>query len=79
MSQGVGLIRPLPPDRNVHIIIHLNNTMNKYVLLKEKKQGRDYRIFLLRLIAAWTIGLPEISVTGKRLNAQADDLPIIAF
>jgi len=54
--------------------------MNKeYVLLKEKKQGRDYRIFLLRLIAAWTVGLPEISVTGDRLSGQTDILPVIAF
>ena len=53
--------------------------MNKYVLLKEKKQGRDYRIFLLRLIAAWTVGLPEISMTGKKLKNQTDDLPVIAF
>jgi hypothetical protein len=53
--------------------------MNKYVLLKEKKQGSSYRIFLLRLIAVWTVGLPEISMTGKRLNTKADDLPVIAF
>jgi len=54
--------------------------MNKeYVLLKEKKQGRDYRIFLLRLIAAWTVGLPEISMTGKPISNQSDNLPVIAF
>jgi hypothetical protein len=53
--------------------------MNKYVLLKEKRQGRDYRIFLLRLIAAWTVGLPEISMTGDRRVGQMDDLPVIAF
>lgn len=53
--------------------------MNKYVLLKEKKQGSSYRIFLLRLIAVWTVGLPEISTTGGRLTAQIDELPVIAF
>ena len=53
--------------------------MNKYVFLKEKKQGRDCRIFLLYLIAVWTVGLPEISTAGKRLNSRYDDLPVIAF
>ena len=53
--------------------------MNKYVLLKEKKQGRDYRMFLLRLIAAWAIGLPEITPAGRQLHSCYDDLPVIAF
>lgn len=79
MSQGVGLIRPLPPDRNVHIIIHLNNTMNKYVLLKEKKQGSEQRIFLLLVIAMWIGRLPEITPGTRSLDLTYDDLPVIAF
>lgn len=53
--------------------------MNKYVLFKEKKQGSEYRILLLRLIAMWTMTLPEITPSGKRLHSRYDDLPVIAF
>ncbi len=53
--------------------------MNIYVLFEEKRQGSEYRIFLLRLIAMWTLTLPEITPTGKRINSHYDDLPVIAF
>ena len=78
MSQGVGLIRPLPPDGNVHIIIHLNNTMN---ILRNFQKGKIKPETLNRIFLEWFLSLLQNAEWRAyvRRKLEESELPVIEF